>query len=270
MTYDLHTHSIYSDGLLTPRQLVKKAKAIGLTGIALTDHDTVDGLPEFMQAGKDFGVFSIPGVELSTEYQGLECHLLGYQIDYHHPGLLSRLSQVIFSRKVRAERILELLEKHGLKLSWNEVVKDAPGDFVGRYQIYRALKEKKLIDDDLGKKAFDYYLGSQGVAYVPHRELSSIEAINLIKAAGGVSVLAHPGRSLDHNLIKTLALKGLAGIEAFHPSHTPEMAREYTTLAKQLDLFVTAGSDFHGIPGERELGSTHIDKEAIKKILSGL
>lgn len=267
MAFDLHTHTIYSDGLCTPRQLVEKAKAVGLEGVALTDHDTVDGISEFLQAGKRYGLVCLPGVELSTEYQGIECHILGYRIDYHHRGLLTRLQQVIMSRKARAERILELLAEHGLKLSWSDVVQDAPGDFVGRFQIYRAMKAKRLIDDDQYKQAFYYYLGPQGVAYVPHRELSSLEAIHLIQAAGGVPVLAHPGRSVSHDKIRTLVLYGLEGIEVYHPLHPPELIQELTTFAKQLGLLITGGSDFHGVPGERELGSNHIERTEIERLI---
>lgn len=267
MGFDLHTHSIYSDGLLTPFQLLEKTKEVGLEGIALTDHDSVKGLPEFLKIGKDQGIIVIPGVELSTEYQGTESHILGYGINYHDPKLLSCLNRVLLSRKVRAERILYLLARQGIKLAWQDIMKDAPGGFIGRFQIYRAMKEKGYIDEDRDKKAFHYYLGPQGVAYVPHHELSSIEAIKLIKEVGGVSVLAHPGRSAQHKMIKFLADNGLEGIEVFYPEHTPAMIKEYQLLAEQLGLLVTGGSDFHGLPEERRLGEAVVERKYIEKLL---
>lgn len=266
MGFDLHTHSFYSDGLLTPSQLLSEAKAIGLEGIALTDHDTVDGLPEFLRMSEGQGIIAIPGVELSTEYQGTESHILGYGINYQDPKLLSCLSRVLASRKVRAEKILQLLARQGIKLTWQEIVKDAPGGFVGRYQIYRAMKEKGYINEDRDKKAFDYYLGLQGVAYVPHHELSSIEALKLIKEVGGVSVLAHPGRLIKDEWIKFLAANGLEGIEVFYPEHTPEMIQEYLHLAEELGLFVTGGSDYHGVSEERRLGEAVVERKYIEKL----
>ena len=259
MALDLHTHTIYSDGLLTPEALVRRAKAKGLTGLALTDHDTVDGLPAFLQAGKEYNLLCLPGVELSTELDGIEFHILGYQIDFAHPDLRRRLSQVIAARQERAREMLTRLAKHGLALTWEEVVAAAPSAFVGRMQIYRALKAKKLIGPDKEKKAFQYYLGSQGVAYLPHRELSTLDAITLIRSAGGWPVLAHPGRLGDDRLIPVLVEHGLAGLEVFYPEHSPEQTQAYMILAQELGLFVTGGSDFHGLPGERELGDGRIE-----------
>ena len=267
MAFDLHTHSCYSDGLLTPEQLVARAKTVGLEGLALTDHDTLDGITRFLQAGQDEDILCLPGVELSTVYRGVECHILGYRIDHRHQGLQARLAQVLRARQDRAKQMIERLAQHGLNLSWPEVVQYASGKFVGSVQIYRALKAKGLIGEDREKKAFAYYLGPQGVAYVPHRDLSSVEAIALIKAAGGVPVLAHPGRTVGPSLIKDLTQHGLAGIEVYHPHHPPELITEYTALAGELGLFVTGGSDFHGIPGESELGLYHIEHRELERLL---
>lgn len=261
MALDLHTHTIYSDGLVTPEELIKRAKKKGLTGIALTDHDTVDGLPSFLAAGRKYGLPCIPGVELSTELEGVEFHILGYQLNFEHGELCRRLQQVIAARRERARGMLTLLAQHGLLLSWEEVVQGTPNAFVGRFQIYRALKAKKLIGPDPERKAFHYYLGPQGVAYLPHRELSTLEAIALIRAAGGWPVLAHPGRLGEDRCIPILADHGLAGLEVFYPEHTPAMTRKYLALAQELGLFVTGGSDYHGVPEERELGDGQIDEE---------
>ena len=261
MAFDLHTHSIYSDGLSTPKELVRKAKEKGLTGVALTDHDTVQGLPAFLAAGQAEGLVAIPGVELSTKLDGVEFHILGYQIDYTHLELGSRLKQVLASRQERARGILALLAKHGLYLTWEEVVQETPSAFVGRFQIYRALKAKKLIGSDRDRNAFNSLLGPEGIAYLPHRELSSLEAITLIRAAGGWPVLAHPGRLGDDRFIPLLVASGLTGLEVYHPDHTPEMTEKYLTQAQELGLFITGGSDYHGVAGERQLGDGQINEQ---------
>lgn len=260
MALDLHTHTIYSDGVVTPEGLVKRAKEKGLTGIALTDHDTVDGLSSFLAAGRKSGLTCIPGIELSTELEGVEFHILGYQIDFTDEKLRRRLEEVLAARQERGRRMLALLARHGLQLSWEEVVAGSPNAFVGRGQIYRALKAKKLIGPDPDRKAFHYYLGSQGVAYIPHHELSTLEAMALIRAAGGWPVVAHPGRLGKDSLLPVLAEHGLAGLEVFYPEHTPEQVRKYLALAQELGLLVTGGSDYHGLPEERELGAGQIDE----------
>ena len=260
MALDLHTHTIYSDGLATPEELVRRAKEKGLTGIALTDHDTVDGLPSFLGAGRKYDLHCIPGVELSTELEGVEFHILGYQLNFDHGPLRRRLEQVIAARRERARRMLALLAQHGLPLSWEKVVQGTPSAFVGRFQIYRALKAKKLIGPDADRKAFHHYLGPQGVAYVPHRELSTLEAITLIRAADGWPVLAHPGRLGGDRFIPLLVSHGLAGLEVFYPEHSPAQTRKYLALAREFELFVTGGSDYHGVPKERELGDGRIDE----------
>lgn len=260
MALDLHTHTVYSDGLVTPEVLVQRAKEKGLTGLALTDHDTVDGLPSFLAAGRKYGLACIPGIELSTELEGVEFHILGYQIDFENDTLRRRLGQVIAARRERARGMLALLARHGLSLSWEEVVAGSPNAFVGRGQIYRALKAKKLIGPDPDRKAFHYYLGPRGVAYLPHRELSTLEAIALVRAAGGWPVVAHPGRLGKDSLLPLLAEHGLAGLEVYYPEHNPEQVRKYLALAKKLGLLVTGGSDYHGLPEERELGDGRIDE----------
>lgn len=268
MSFDLHTHSRYSDGLYTPPELIRAALRKQLKGIALTDHDSLNGLTEFLVTGEREGVVAIPGVEITTQHNGVEIHILGYCIDSEHLPLRKRLRQVIDSRNKRARKILRLLEKAGLKLTWEELSKHTTGESVGRPHIYRALKEKGYIGDDPERAAFDYYLGPRGVAYVPHQELDTLEAIELVREAGGFPVLAHPGRMDDTGLIGMLVEKGLAGIEVFYPTHPPELRAEYLKLAGKLGIFPTGGSDFHGIPGEVELGAATVEEEFIEPLLA--
>ncbi|NLM37405.1 MAG: PHP domain-containing protein [Firmicutes bacterium] len=261
MAFDLHTHTLYSDGISTPEELVKRAKEKGLTGVALTDHDTVDGLPAFLAAGRAYGLVCIPGVELSTELEGVEFHILGYQVDHTHAGLCERLKRVLVARRERARGILALLARHGLELEWEEIAGGKPNAFVGRFQIYQALKAKKLIGPDQDRKVFNYLLGTQGVAYLPHRELPSLEALALIRAAGGWPVLAPPGRLGDDRLIPVLVDHGLAGLEVYYPEHSPAVTAKYLAMARDFGLLVTGGSDYHGFPQERDLGDGQIDEE---------
>ncbi|NLW09230.1 MAG: PHP domain-containing protein [Firmicutes bacterium] len=265
--FDLHMHSLHSDGRLPPEELGEKCKQAGLAGAALTDHDSVDGLETFLATE---GIIAIPGVELTSQYQGRELHILGYCIDWRHPALRRALAQVVTARNERAREIVERLQKAGIPLEWEEVAKGG-GGFVGRVHIYRAMKIKRIIGEDPEKAAFNHYLGPGGLAYVPHREFPTLEMIDLVKQAGGHPVLAHPGR-LDefHGLIGELCAAGLEGIEVFYPAHTPEMVAVLSTLARKYDLFMTGGSDYHGWENETSPGIATVERRYIEELLADL
>lgn len=254
--YDLHMHSIYSDGSLTPAQLVDEAIGIGLDGIALTDHDTVDGLAEAAETAARRGLPFIPGVECTTDYGTKEAHILGYQIDYHHPALLEKFEIVLAARERRAQQIVAKLNRHGIVLSWEQVRGHAKTRFIGRPHIFKTMEELDLVDPLQRRSYFEYYLGQQGVAYVPHQEIETEEAIHLILAAGGIPVLAHPGRSGTEEFIGELIQFGLQGLEIFYPSHTPEMIAHFLQLAERYHLYVTGGSDYHGDLRHSRMGET--------------
>lgn len=271
MSFDLHTHSHYSDGLLSPSQLVQEAYRRGLVGLSLTDHDNLDGQEELMASGRECGIITIPGIEITTNWQGVEVHILGYGVDCANTALRERLQAVIASRVKRGQKILRLLEKVGIKLSWEEVKKHTIGEFVGRLQIYRALKAGGYIGEDLGREAFDYYLGPQGVAYLPHQELDTLEALHLVLKAGGLPVLAHPARIKERKeLVIALVENGLSGMEVFYPTHTRQETEDLLRLAEKFGLMVTGGSDFHGIPGEVNVGEAVVAKRYIKRLLKGI
>lgn len=258
MGYDLHTHSTYSDGSLKPQELILKAVKSGLDGIALTDHDTVSGIGEAALEAEKHQFTFIPGIELTTDFGDSEVHILGFNLNYESPKLLQKLNLILESRNERASLIIKKLNKASIPLSWEKVKAETTSRFVGRAHIYRALQASGLISMSYGRDAFGYYLGKNGIAYVPHREIGTFEAIGLITETGGIPVLAHPGRMADDQLIAKLARNGLQGIEAYYPTHTTELTERYLKLAAKYELLITGGSDYHGAFSQTRLGDAQV------------
>jgi predicted metal-dependent phosphoesterase TrpH len=261
---DLHTHSSYSDGSLSPRQLVQLAKKRGLRAIALTDHDTVAGVEEALEAGKELGVEVVPGVEISAQYPPGTMHILGYYIRASHRELQGALKKLQQARAARNPKIIERLQGLGLKITTTEVL-DLSGGQVGRPHIARALVNRGYVSSI--DEAFSRYLKKGAIAYVEKFRFPPEEAIAIIRRAGGIAVLAHPftlGMAQPDELsqlVHGLAEKGLEGIEVFYPGHTEEMAVIYEDVAKRLGLVCTGGSDFHGnFRDHSYLGNTTLGK----------
>jgi predicted metal-dependent phosphoesterase TrpH len=260
MGYDLHTHSIYSDGTSKPAELITKAINRSLDGIALTDHDSIAGIAEATcEANKHHYTF-IPGVELTTDYGASEVHILGYNFDLNSRQLLQKLEKIAEARNERAKLIIKKLNQHNLPLSWGKVRAQTTSRFIGRSHIFKALEREGMIAGEHRQGAFEYYLGKNGVAYVPHTEIDALEAIQLINSIGGVSVLAHPGRMNNDSLIPELVAAGLKGLEVFYPAHTPQQTTKYLELAQDYHLFGTGGSDYHGALSQTKLGDGQVDK----------
>ncbi len=256
--YDLHVHSIFSDGSYRPAELVAKAIVKGLAGIGLTDHDTIAGIPEGLAEAGKRGLQFIPGVELTTDWGDNEVHILGYRFDLHHPRLVKKLEAVVASRNERARQIVKKLNQHRIQLSWEKVKAQTTSEFVGRTHIFKALEAAGQIEPEHRQNAFEYYLGRDGMAFVPHEELGTLEAVELLRESGGLPVLAHPGRMGNDDLIKQLVDRGLRGIEVYYPSHTPEMVAYYLSLTQRYHLMVTGGSDFHGVFSRAQLGEAQV------------
>jgi predicted metal-dependent phosphoesterase TrpH len=259
MGYDLHTHSIYSDGTLKPAELITKAINRGLQGISLTDHDSVAGIHEATQEASKHQFILIAGIELTTDYGTNEVHILGYNFDLKSELLLEKLEKIVEARNERAKLILKKLKQHNLPISWEKVQARTTSRFVGRTHIFRALEGEGLIAREHRQGAFDYYLGKSGVAFVPHQEIGTLEAIKLINNAGGISVLAHPGRMENDALIPELVASGLQGLEVFYPTHTPQQTAKYLAMATKYQLFTTGGSDYHGALNQTRLGDAQVD-----------
>lgn len=247
---DLHLHTTHSDGSLSPAEVVGLAQKAGVTALSITDHDITTGLAEAMTTGQALGIEVIPGVEISSEYGGSELHVLGYFLDWHDAELGARLATLRESRHRRNPLIIERLQALGIDITYEEVRAMAGTDSVGRPHIARVLMEKQVVAS--AKEAFDRFLANGKPAYVARDLPSPGEAIQWIKAAKGLAVLAHPtwikpteGTLAD--LATQLKAEGLDGIEVHYSTHTPRQTREYLSLAKQVNLLVTGGSDFHGL-----------------------
>lgn len=261
--FDLHTHTRASDGLLTPSELVAYARKKGLAGIAVTDHDSVDGLEEALAAGREWGYPVVPGVEFTTDYGPYEVHILAYFIDHRHPELTARLAEVAAGRLARAERMVARLAALGYPVPWEAVRAQAPGPYIGRPHVVRALVAAGVVPRKEAERFFQEYLIPGAPAYVPHEELATEEAVRLALVAGGVPVLAHPGRVGGLEMLPELVGLGLAGLEADYPRHSAGEIAHYRRLASAYDLIPTGGSDFHGDPAGPALGQASCGPESV-------
>lgn len=246
---DLHIHSTASDGLLAPEAVVMAAKACGVLLIALTDHDTTAGLAAAQAAGGQAGVRVIAGLELSCDLDGAEVHILGYRIDRRSSELQTLLAQAKAARGERLQEMVRRLAAFGLELDWREIRGQTAADSLGRPHIARAMLAKGYVGSV--KEAFSRWLGVGCPAFVPRFKLHPAEAIEIIHTAGGLAFLAHPGLLADVSLAPAVAKLGLDGIEIYHPQHRRQQVQHFLTLATELKLLVSGGSDFHGGPGER-------------------
>ncbi len=262
MRFDLHTHTTASDGSYHPKELIVKAQSIGLGGIAITDHDTTSGLEEGIKAGTDLSIMVIPGIEFSTDWGIDEVHILGYFIDYNNKRLLKLLNVLKRERWDRGKKIVGNLNSFGLKISWNDVITAAKGGVVGRPHIGQVLIDNKSVSSM--KQAFDLYLGKGKPGYVSRFKLTTQQAIEEVKYAGGVPVLAHPGLLKQSEIVKDMLVWGLEGIEAFYPQHTRKQQRLFKKMGESYNLVLTGGSDFHGEKRySNQLGSIAIPLKTI-------
>lgn len=245
---DLHTHSTFSDGTTTPTNLIREAKEAGLSAIALTDHDTMAGVPEALGAGVRAGIEVIPGVELSANHEGIAVHILGYGLDRLNPDLLALLTELQAIRRDRNRQILKKLAGLGIMIDREELSTSSSG-LIGRPHIARLLVKQQVVTSM--DQAFRKYLKKDGLAYAAAARFPATETIKRIKQAGGVAVLAHP-TTLDKSLgrlteiIKYLQQHELDGIEAIYPGHSKKTSKGFCELAEKLGLLITGGSDFHG------------------------
>jgi predicted metal-dependent phosphoesterase TrpH len=251
---DLQMHSCFSDGSMTPSQLVQQAKQLGLYAISLTDHDTIDGIPEFLQAGKELNILTIPGVEISVDTKlprNGHMHMLGLFLDHQDPNLKSKLDYLRSHRNERAEKILYKLKELGAEVSLEELQKEAGEGSIGRPHIAKILLRKGIVSTL--QEAFDVYLAKGKPAYVDKVKFDEENAISLIKKAGGLAVLAHPHFMNYHNFEETsdkiVQLKdmGLDGFEVYYSGLEKTFTQKLIKLAQEHDFVISGGSDYHGI-----------------------
>lgn len=260
---DLHTHSTASDGARTPAEVVRAAREIGLSALALTDHDTIAGLAEATEAGRVEGVRIVPGVELSAVEGPDETHLLGLHLA-NTGALQQRLNDLRAMRLSRGERIVSRLNELGVRVTFEDVLAEAAGGALGRPHIARAMVNEGWASDI--RDAFDRYLGNGKSAYVPKERLAMSEAIAMIHAAGGLAILAHPGQAGTRKRIESLVAQGLDGVEVRHPSHSAEDAARLNALVEHFGLVPSGGSDWHGLTqGNRVLGGMRVPVEWLER-----
>jgi predicted metal-dependent phosphoesterase TrpH len=265
---DLHTHSTASDGIYSPTELLHRAKDIGLRVLALTDHDTTDGVDEAAQAARTLDIDFIPGIEINTDVSGGEVHVLGYFVEYERPAFQAIIKVLRDARERRGQRMVELLNERGVNVSWDRVREIAQGA-VGRPHVAKALLEVGYVQT-IGE-AFDKYIGTTCFAYVPRYRLTPEDAVGLIASANGLPVMAHPidlpGLDELRNWLPGLREAGMVGLETYYGPYTPENERALRALADEYDLIPTGGTDFHG-PGihPTPLGGRHVPYEAVERL----
>lgn len=245
---DLHVHTTASDGALSPTQIVRMAAEAGLAAVGITDHDTVAGVDEALEAGKSAGVVVVPGVEISAIHgHNTEVHILGYYIDHHDPSLLHQLEVLRNARTQRGRKMVERLNAVGIPVSFERVSEIAQGGAIGRPHVARALVEMgaaSTID-----AAFGRYLQEGAPGYVARYKVSPSEAVAMVLRAGGVACCAHVAKLNRDELLVELMREGMRAIEVRHPDHSPAGVRYYEQFAAKYNLIPTGGSDAHCIEG---------------------
>ena len=253
---DLQIQSTASDGKYSPADLVKMAKESGLETIAITGHDTVDGILEAVTEGKNQGIKVIPGIEMSCRFMEHGIHVLGFGIDRRNPALISRLKEFQEERRKKTKKIVELLQKAGFKITFEDVQKEATGSSVARPHIALALIHNPENKEKLGPlntvhEVIEKWLVTGKPTYIDRKEIEAKEAIELIHNAGGVAIWSHPTVSIRENfqraeeVLKAFISYDIDGLEAFHPDYTEDEAEFLNTLAGKYGLLRSAGSDFH-------------------------
>ena len=275
MTIDLHTHSNRSDGTDTPTELVENAKAAGLDVVALTDHDTTVGWDEAEAAAERVGIRLVKGIEVSTELEHRSIHLLGYGIDPGHARLVDELTKVIDGRTGRVPKFVARFRAIGIEVTEEEILaKVGDADAVGRPHLADVLIDKGVVETR--DQAFAEYLSPGQPGYVGRYSIPTDEAVELVKAAGGKAVVAHPWsrgsqRVLSPDRIAQLVEAGLDGIEVDHPDHDEEQRAQLRKIAAEHDLVVTGSSDYHGTGKgpEFRLGANTTRPEELERLLEG-
>ncbi len=258
---DLHMHTTASDGTSSPEELVKTCSELGLEIISVTDHDNTTAVETVKKAAEEYKLEVVPGIEISTYRGEAEYHILGYFIDLENDSLLGLTEAILQSRVDRTHEMIEKLTDMGYPLEFSDVKKFASGVSLGRPHVARALMEKSYVDS-INQAFTDEFIGGGGRAYVEKKKVLPVEAITVILKAGGVPVIAHPhlinhGKALDKKEIERLKDVGLKGVEVYQTKHDKKTTEKYKKIAKELDLLITGGSDYHGdnspgiLPGDK-------------------
>ena len=276
---DLHLHTTFSDGTLTPTEVVQLCAANGLKVICISDHDSTEGLPEALEAAQSFPHMElIPGIELSTDVPGSEIHVLGYWVDYHSSEFQRTLLGFRETRQERGREMVEKLNEIGVKISWERVKELSDGGAIGRPHIAQAMVEAGYVK--YPRDAFDKYIGRNGLVYVERAKLTPSEAVGILVNNGALPVMAHPtyydAGSMEGDLselakvLGELKAAGLVGMEVYYRDYTPDQVKGLARLADDLGLVPCGGTDYHasGNPGEPEPGTAGPPIETVERLKS--
>lgn len=263
---DLHMHTHYSDGCLSPQQLVQHAQQQGMGMIAITDHDTTQGIAEAMRCGQALGLQILPGIEISSEAAGQEYHILGYGID----GQQLREQELLWKkqRRQRMHAMVDRLSAIGVYVDRERIEEIAGPGVLGRPHIAQALVDAGYAEDQTD--AFQHYVGRGCPGYVPRPPMTPVEAIQLVQSADGIAIWAHPGQQFSWSRLQELCAYGLRGIEVWHPDHHQEQMQRLAEQIRPTGLLATGGSDFHSLNYGPALGSCRTPLWAVQRLLRSL
>lgn len=262
---DLHVHTTYSDGMLTPREVVRKALDMGLDAIGITDHDCVEGIGPAVEAAEGSSLEIVPGVEISAAAGDDEVHILGYFVEWRSGPLVEFTDKVKARRIMRMKEIISLLSVEGMKIDENKVFGTMPEGTVGRLHLARIMVEDGFVRTI--QEAFDRYIGNGRPCAVRHERTDFTKAIGIIRNSGGVPVIAHPATMGRDEYLPDYVKAGLRGMEVFHIKHKKTATDKYTELARRYGLLVTGGSDCHGMGPDRFLiGKVTVGFDVLEKL----
>ncbi|QQK07614.1 PHP domain-containing protein [Miniphocaeibacter halophilus] len=264
--YDLHLHSIYSDGIVSVKEILDSILDLQLKGFSLTDHDTFNGIKEANTLAKSHNLDFIPGIEFGITMAGREVHILGYYIDINNKNIIDIVERSKRNRIERTKKILNKLSQAGINISNEEIKEYSKKDIISRSHLAQILVDKGYSSSIVN--SFEKYLGSEGLAYVEKISISYKEILQAIKSSGGVSILAHPGDIGDDNIVYELIHGGIDGLEIINSKHTLEQIEKYYNISNKYHLIETCGSDCHGkiINGSKYIGKFILNKKNIKRI----
>ena len=267
MKIDLHIHTTASDGRLTPAEVVRKAADLGMEVIAITDHDSVDGIEEALDEARKFPeLLVIPGVEMGADVPWGEMHILGYFVDPYSAAFCHELEMLRNSRANRAQKMVSGLEKLGVQLDWEHVMRIAAGASIGRPHIAQAILEGGYISSL--QEAFDKYIGDDSPAYVDREKLSPADTVGLIAKTGGLPVLAHPAETKNLNaIVQELKQSQLVGIEVYYKDYNQATIERLADVANEHGLICCGGSDYHGFKDNgNEIGKCNVPQETVNRL----
>ena len=266
---DLHIHTKFSDGSCSLQEVLDMASAKGLKAVSITDHDCTDAYPNALEIGAAMGIEVIPGVELSSEIQGIDIHVLGYYVDFKNSAFIAKIREMKEARYVRAQKIVSNLNRQGIDLRFDTVLAIAGVGAIGRPHIAYAMLKEELVFSF--REAFDKYIGYDSPAYVEKLKMSPKDVFDLIRSAGGVPVLAHPGVTNVDERIQEFIRDGLMGIEVSHSEHSEAAIRHYMKFCRKNNLAFTGGSDFHSSHHNKiEIGFPRVLYSAVESLKAKL